>query len=83
MTLDFFIRNQWIIWVLILWMIPWKGVALWKSARNGHKAWFVALLLINTLAILDVVYIVFFSGENKIEKQELVAGNNNTKRLIV
>jgi methionyl-tRNA synthetase len=64
-------------------MIPWKGVALWKSARNGHKAWFVALLLINTLAILDVVYIVFFSGENKIEKQELVAGNNNTKRLIV
>lgn len=80
MTLDFFIRNQWIIWVLILWMIPWKGVALWKSARNGHKAWFVALLFINTLAILDVIYIAFFSDKNKIEKREL---DKNIKRVIV
>lgn len=78
--MDFFIRNQWIIWVLILWMIPWKGVALWKSARNGHKGWFVALLLINTLAILDVVYIVFFSGEKEVEKKESI---NNNKRFII
>lgn len=80
MTLDFFVRNQWIIWILILWMIPWKGIALWKSARNGHKAWFIVLLFINTLAILDVVYIVFFSGEKEVEKKE---SNNNSKRMIV
>lgn len=48
-----------------IWTIPWKGVALWKSARNGHKGWFIALFIINTLAILDIIYIFFFSASEK------------------
>jgi len=39
------------------WTIPWKGVALWKSAKHGEKIWFIILLLANTLAILDILYI--------------------------
>jgi len=39
------------------WTIPWKGVALWKSAKRGEKIWFIILLLANTLAILDILYI--------------------------
>jgi hypothetical protein len=58
---EFISTHQWIIWLVIVWTIPWKGVALWKSARNGHKTWFVLLLLLNTLAILDIVYILSFS----------------------
>lgn len=50
-----------------LWTLPWKGVALWKSAQNEQKGWFIALLLINTLAILEITYIFYFS---KIKKQE-------------
>jgi len=46
---------------VLLWTLPWKGVALWKAARNSHKKWFVVLLVINTLAILEIVYIFFFS----------------------
>jgi len=49
------------------WTTPWKGVALWKSARNGQLGWFIALLLLNTLAILEIVYIFFF--QKKKEKQ--------------
>ncbi len=52
----------------ILWTIPWKGVALWKSARQNEKWWFIALLLINTLALLEILYIFVFS-EKKTEKQ--------------
>jgi len=48
-----------------LWTIPWKGVALWKAARRGEKVWFVVLLLVNTLAILEILYIFFFSKEEK------------------
>lgn len=44
-----------------LWSIPWKGVALWKSARNGQKWWFVVLLLANTLGLLEVFYIFVIS----------------------
>lgn len=44
-----------------IWTIPWKGFALWKAARRGEKFWFIALLLINTLAILEILYIFVIS----------------------
>lgn len=51
--------------VAALWTIPWKGVALWRSARNGQKGWFVIFLIINTLAILEIIYIIFYSKKNQ------------------
>jgi hypothetical protein len=45
----------------LLWVLPWKGVALWRASRNSHKKWFIALLLLNTLAILEIIYIFVFS----------------------
>ncbi len=47
----------------LLWTIPWKGVALWKAARKGDKCWFIVLLLVNTLALLEILYIFVFSKE--------------------
>ncbi|MFA6593693.1 MAG: DUF5652 family protein [Candidatus Buchananbacteria bacterium] len=64
-------QNPWIIvlmLVLALWTIPWKGLALWKSARRGDTAWFIVLLLVNTLGILEILYIYAFSGKK--EKKE-------------
>jgi len=57
-------QNAWWIVLLALWTIPWKGVALWRAARSRSVAWFVVLLIINTLGILDIIYIFFFSGKN-------------------
>lgn len=45
----------------IIWSLIWKGIALWKAARNYQKAWYVVLLLINTLGILDIIYIFAFA----------------------
>lgn len=59
--------NSWLIWLIILWTLAWKGVALWKAARNEHKWWFIALLVLNTLAILEIIYIFFFSKKRKVE----------------
>jgi len=50
---------------VLLWTLPWKGVALWKAARNSHKKWFVVLLVINTLALLEIVYIFFFAKKKE------------------
>ncbi|MCX6721427.1 MAG: DUF5652 family protein [Candidatus Staskawiczbacteria bacterium] len=47
--------------VLAIWTIIWKGTALWKAARNNQTAWFIILLLVNTVGILEIVYIFFFS----------------------
>jgi len=42
---------------VIVWSLAWKGVSLWRAARNGSKPWFVTLLLTNTLGVLDAVYL--------------------------
>lgn len=64
----FFEKNMWLIILLALWVIPWKGIALWKAARNNHKGWFIALLVINTLAILEIIYIFIFSSKPEKKK---------------
>ena len=46
--------------ILIVWSLIWKGIALWKAARNNEKYWYVALLVINTVGILEIIYILFF-----------------------
>lgn len=52
----------------ILWSVAIKGYALWTAARAQDKGWFIALLLINTLGILELVYLIWFSpkGSNKL-----------------
>ncbi|MDD4319858.1 MAG: DUF5652 family protein [Candidatus Peribacteraceae bacterium] len=37
-----------------------KGIALWKTGRNGQLPWFIALLILNTAGILPLVYLLFF-----------------------
>jgi hypothetical protein len=44
-----------------IWSLVWKGMALWKAARQGSKGWFVALLIVNTLGILEILYLYVFS----------------------
>ena len=46
--------------VIAVWTIAIKGYALWHAARNGQKEWFVAILVINTLGILEVIYLIWF-----------------------
>lgn len=47
---------------LIVWTVIWKGVALWKAAAKKRSVgWFVALLIVNTLGILEILYIFVFS----------------------
>ena len=57
----FIATHQWVIILAAVWTIPWKGVALWRAARNKSASWFVILLIVNTLGILDIIYIFAFS----------------------
>lgn len=67
-----FIDNSWLVALLALWTLPWKGYALWIAARKEQKWWFVALLVINTLAILEILYIFVFSKMGKKEEDKKV-----------
>lgn len=59
--------NQWLLLLVIVWTLFLKGIALWRSARLKDMWWFVALLLINTLGLLEILYIFVFS-KNKLNK---------------
>jgi len=62
--------------VFLLWSFTWKGLALWHSAKSDRKYWFIALLLINTLGILEIFYLVKYhkdkllSYKNKLLKRK-------------
>ena len=61
-----FSNQQLIIFAIIaIWSIPWKCVALWKAARNGSLAWFIVLSIVNTVGILEILYIFVFAKLKK------------------
>lgn len=54
------IQSPYVIWLyvgIMIWSFIWKGLALWKSARLGSKVWFVLILVVNTLGLLEIAYI--------------------------
>lgn len=82
---EFISQYPWVIYLLMAWTLPWKGIALWKASRRGQKIWFIIIFLLNTLAILDIIYIVFFSKEKEEDSEEVKKGPkilSNGKRII-
>ncbi len=55
---EFLINNSWVIFPLAAWTLVWKGLALWRSARAGQKVWYIVLLIVNTLGILEIIYLL-------------------------
>lgn len=43
--------------LIILWSLFWKGLALWHSAKRKQPWWFVIILILNTLGILEIIYL--------------------------
>lgn len=46
---------------LSLWSLLWKGLALWKASKQSQRNWFIVLLVLNTIGILDILYLFRFS----------------------
>lgn len=62
----------WVVAVLLVWSLIWKGLALWKAARLSSKWWFIILLVINTLGILEIIYIFFVARKYTVETEPQV-----------
>ena len=46
---------------MAIWSIFWMGWALWRAAKDDSKVWFIILLLVHTMGILDIIYIFLVS----------------------
>ncbi|MGE0792712.1 MAG: DUF5652 family protein [Candidatus Woesearchaeota archaeon] len=78
----FFMGFIWLIVVLSIWESVWKAIAMWKSARNNQLAWFICILIFNTIGILPILYIFVFQPK-KVEKKKIEVKNkkqNKTKK---
>jgi len=46
--------------LLMIWSLFWKGLALWHACKRDEKRWFVFILVLNTLGILEIIYLFHF-----------------------
>lgn len=68
---------------LIIWILTWKGIALWKAARRGQLGWFIALLVLNTVGILEIIYIFAIARKKTPAESQNSPGNNGGRRRII
>lgn len=61
--------------VLVFWCIFWKGLGLWHAAQRGQQWWFLAMLLINTAGILEIVYLFAIL---KLKLNQLFTGHHHS-----
>lgn len=52
--------NPWLLAAVIAWGVLWKALALWHAARNNQLAWYIILVIVNTVGILEIIYLLFF-----------------------
>ncbi|MDO8518090.1 MAG: DUF5652 family protein [bacterium] len=58
------------------WSLFWKCLARWHSARRGSYWWFIIFLLVNTLGILEIIYLF---GVVKLKVGELFSKHTHLK----
>ncbi|MBM3205684.1 hypothetical protein FJZ41_02455 [Candidatus Shapirobacteria bacterium] len=52
--------------IMAVWVLFWKGIALWRAAKNDQKIWYVCILIINLMGLLEIIYLLFFQKEGKL-----------------
>ena len=73
-----FIQNNILLFVLlIIWILAWKGFALWIAAQKKHKWWFVAIFILNTFAILEIIYLFFVVKIGRKDKPQEEAASSS------
>jgi hypothetical protein len=55
----------WMFVLIIIWSYAWKLLAFWKSARKNSPVWFILFAFLNTVGILEILYIFIFSEKKK------------------
>ena len=64
MMIDFVILMSTMVWILL-----WRGLALWYSSRNKNKFWYV-INLIDPVAVLPILYLFIFSKTPLLKEME-------------
>ena len=71
--------------VISVWTLIWKGFALWHSARSQQKGWFIAILILNTMGLLPIIYLIWFKPkcESCETEEKKVVKNKPARKVMV
>jgi methionyl-tRNA synthetase len=58
-------RNPALVFAVAVWSVVWKGLALWRAARRNDKLWYVVLLVVNTVGVLEIIYLFLTRKETE------------------
>ena len=72
--------NSWALFPIIVWIIFWKGYALWIAVKSNHKIWFVVLLVLNTFGILEIIYIFYVAKKKWSDLKEVLTSSISSKK---
>lgn len=75
-----FFMNSWMFFPLIIWTIFWKGISLWIAVKNNKKWWFLALLVLNTFGILEIIYIFYVAKKKWSDVEEILNISGKAKK---
>jgi|SRR3989344_5209902 len=68
---EFLIANKEAIFVLAMFSLALKAIALWRAGKHGRLGWFIALLFVNTLGILELIYIFCIDKPSALNERQL------------
>ncbi|KKP24020.1 MAG: hypothetical protein UR25_C0003G0117 [Candidatus Nomurabacteria bacterium GW2011_GWE1_32_28] len=79
---QFLIDYPFVVFLIAIWTLFWKGYSLWTAIKNDQKKWFVALLVFNTIGILDIFYIFYIAKKTWADLKEVLTGSISDKKEI-
>lgn len=62
-TMMQFVRSPYF-YIVLVWELFWKGKALWRAVKNEQMNWFIAILIVNSVGILPIIYLNFFQKKH-------------------
>jgi len=63
--------------IFLVWVLLWKGLALWKAAQKTETYWFIAMLILNIGGILEILYYFIFSEKKFGKKKDISISENS------
>ena len=58
-----------LITVITIWSTLLKGIALWRAANLKQRNWFIVMLVVNTIGILELIYLFRFATKRLTVKE--------------
>jgi len=58
-------NNTPLLLLVLVWSLVWKGLALWRAAKRGDKVWYIIILILNSLGLVEIIYLLTTNGKTK------------------